>query len=333
VLDAAIVMEWRPDGASEVLTDGYRLIRYPDWALDPSFPAAQVTRSRLSRPADAVIDEVLAHVRQWGLLGVAWWVSDATWPADTEDRLRARGGKRIDAVQILACDLRDGLPELGIPAGVTVELVRDERTFRAASMVTVRGWGRKEPSEQDIARDLTDAIRDLAAWSGFRVVASVDGEPASSGGCTLNGEVAQLWGAVTLPAFRRRGSYRAVLAERLRLARDHGTELALVKGRVETSGPILLRAGFTDYGEERCYWLSRLEPATPSCAGPRARALMHPWLSCGPNPRTSAPWARSSARCSGCPPRSSTTPTGSGPIPAGSRSAAIRRPRRRWSRS
>ena len=80
VLDAAIVMEWRPDGASEVLTDGYRLIRYPDWALDPSFPAAQVTRSRLSRPADAVIDEVLARVRQWGLLGVAWWVSDGPGP-------------------------------------------------------------------------------------------------------------------------------------------------------------------------------------------------------------------------------------------------------------
>ncbi len=48
---------------------------------------------------------------------------------------------------------------------------------------------------------------------------------------------------------------RAVLAERLRLARDHGATLALVKGRVLTSGPILLRAGFADYGEERCYWL------------------------------------------------------------------------------
>jgi len=256
VLDASIMMEWRPDGASEVLTDGYRLIRYPDWALDPSFPAAQVTRSRVSRPADQVIDEVLARVRHWGMLGVAWWVSDATRPADTEDRLRARGGKRIDAVHIMARDLRGGLPELDIPAGVSVELVTDERTFRAASMVTVRGWGRKEPSERDIAKDLTDALNDLAAWTGFRVLASVGGQAASSGGCTLNGQVAQLWGAVTLPAFRRRGSYRAVLAERLRLAREHGAGLALVKGRVETSGPILLRAGFTDYGEERCYWLS-----------------------------------------------------------------------------
>jgi hypothetical protein len=39
------------------------------------------------------------------------------------------------------------------------------------------------------------------------------------------------------------------------LAREHGATLALVKGRVLTSAPILLRAGFADYGEERCYWL------------------------------------------------------------------------------
>ena len=31
--------------------------------------------------------------------------------------------------------------------------------------------------------------------------------------------------------------------------------LAMAKGRALASGPILLRAGFTDYGEERCYWL------------------------------------------------------------------------------
>ena len=87
------------------------------------------------------------------------------------------------------------------------------------------------------------------------MLASVGGEPAASGGCTLRAEVAHLWGAVTLREYRRRGTYRAVLAERLRLARVHGATLALVKGRAGTSGPILLRAGFADYGEERCYWL------------------------------------------------------------------------------
>ena len=259
VLDAAVAMEWRPDGSIEVLADGYRLIRYPDWALDPSFPAAQVTRSRAgsrARPAAEVIDEVIARVRRWGLPGVAWWVSDATRPADTEARLRDRGGKRIDAVQILARDLEGEVPDLAVPADVSVELVDDERAFRTASMITVRGWGRKEPAGAALARDFAQAIGDLESWSSFRVLAAVRGQPASVGGCTLRGEVAQLWGAVTLPEYRHRGGYRAVLAERLRLARAHGAALALVKGRVETSGPILLRAGFAVHGEERCYWLS-----------------------------------------------------------------------------
>ena len=263
VLDAATVMEWRPDGAIEVATEDYRLIRSPDWSLDPTFPAAQITRSRSARPAGDLIDEVLAHVRGWGLLGVAWWVSAASRPEETEEQLRARGGTRIDTVQILARELTGPLPELGVPGDVTVELVGDERAFLAASQLTVRGWGRKEPDEASLAQDLGKAISDLATWTNFRVLASVDGAPASTGGATLNDELAQLWGAVTLPAFRRRGSYRAVLAERLRLARDHGAELALVKGRVETSGPILLRAGFTDYGEERCYWLPREEFRRP----------------------------------------------------------------------
>jgi hypothetical protein len=255
VLDAAAASQWCPDGAVEVLTDDYRLIRYPDWALDPSFPAAQVTRSRSERSAAELIAEVAERVRRWGKPGVAWWVSSATLPPGTEAALRAAGGRQIDAVQILAREL-DG-DDAG-PAGsgdVSVALVAGERTFRAASMITVRGWGREEPTRAALAREYAEAVTDLAAWSSFRVLASVRGEPAAVGGCTLRGEVAHLWGAVTLREYRRRGAYRAVLAERLRLARAHGATLALVKGRVETSGPILLRSGFAAYSEERCYWL------------------------------------------------------------------------------
>ena len=255
VLDAVAAMEWCPDGATEVLTDDYRLIRYPDWALDPTFPAAQVTRSRSERAAAEVIGEVVARVRWWGRPGVAWWVSSATLPPDTEAALRAAGGKRIDAVQILARELNGDDAGPAGPGDVSVELVADERTFLAASMVTVSGWGRKEPTGAALAREYAEAVSDLAAWSSFRVVAFADDEPVSTGGCTLTGEIALLWGAITLPASRGLGSYRAVLAERLRLARQHGATLAMAKGRALASGPILLRAGFTDYGEERCYWL------------------------------------------------------------------------------
>ena len=254
VLDAAAAMEWVPGGAIELRTDDYRLIRYPDVVLDPTLRAAQVTWSRTARPLDEIIEEIASYARVWGVPGVAWWISAATRPADTEEMLCARDAELIDAAQILARELGD-LPQLDVPDDVVVELVGDERTFRASSAITVQGWGRPEPDEAEFARQLDETLANLANWSGSRVVALVDGEPVSTGGCTLVGEVAQLWGAITLPASRGRGSYRAVLAERLRLAREHGATLALVKGRILTSGPTLLRAGFADYGEERCYWL------------------------------------------------------------------------------
>ena len=260
VLDEAAATEFVPEGAIEVRTGDYRLLRHPDWVLGPSLGAAQVTWSRTARPLDAVIGEVADLVRGWGLPGVAWWVSDVSQPAGTDEALRARGAGLIDAVQVLARELTEDLPHPGPPGGVVVELVRDERTFRAASAVSVQGWESLEPGQAELTRQLKETLRDLATWSSFRVVAFADGEPVSTGGCTLTGEldqgkIAQLWGAITLPASRGHGSYRAVLAERLRLAREHGATLAMAKGRALASGPILLRAGFTDYGEERCYWL------------------------------------------------------------------------------
>jgi hypothetical protein len=58
VLDAAAEMEWLPVGAIELRTEHYRLVRYPDAVLDPTFHAAQVTWSRTTRPLEEVIDEI-----------------------------------------------------------------------------------------------------------------------------------------------------------------------------------------------------------------------------------------------------------------------------------
>lgn len=244
-----------PDGAIDVAGDGYLLVRYPDWLVDPTFPAAQVLWSATTRPLSEVIGEIAARARAWGLDEVGWWISAATRPAATEDELRAHGAELTETVQVLALELTGDLPRLDPPGDVTAELVADEPTLRAASHVAVRGWERAEPGEAELARQLDEALAGLRDWSSFRVVAFAGGTPISTGGCTLDGEVARLWGAVTLPQARGRGGYRAVLAERLRLARDHGATLALVKGRVQTSAPILARAGFTEFGEERRYRL------------------------------------------------------------------------------
>jgi len=44
-----------------------------------------------------------------------------------------------------------------------------------------------------------------------------------------------------------------VLDARLSYAAAHGATMALVKGKIDTSGPILRRAGFAAYGREPSY--------------------------------------------------------------------------------
>jgi GNAT superfamily N-acetyltransferase len=65
--------------------------------------------------------------------------------------------------------------------------------------------------------------------------------------------VARLWGGVAVPSARGLGVYRAVLEARLAYAVAHGATMALVKGKIDTSAPILRRAGFAAYGQEPVY--------------------------------------------------------------------------------
>lgn len=248
VLRASADWVWTPEGTREAATDGYRLVAYPDWT---GFPP-EVVRCR-AHAADAVIDAVAEQVRAWGRDRVTWRVAEDTEPADLEEHLRRRGAEHTETLDVLALDLAGGLPDLGPSADVGCVLVADEATLRAAAAVSSDVWGTPPLDEQRIP----DELAELTQPSAFKVLAYVGGEPVATGGCTVLDGVARLWGAATRPAHRGRGAYRAALGLRLAVARERGASLALVKGRVETSGPILRRAGFAPYGQER-QWLLAL---------------------------------------------------------------------------
>jgi len=92
------------------------------------------------------------------------------------------------------------------------------------------------PDEQGVASDedfpreaLERAIEDLTAAAGFvRYLARIGGEVAGGASLRVAGKVAQLTGAATLPAFRRRGVQSALLSHRLAEAATAGCEIAIV---------------------------------------------------------------------------------------------------------
>jgi GNAT superfamily N-acetyltransferase len=245
-----------PDDFLEVRTAEYRLLRYPKRLLSPTLPAAQVVWSSTSRSLDIVFDEIASEIREWGLDAVHWWVTSTTRPLDTETYLQDHGGVLSDSYQILARELGDDAAESLAPHGMSVELVRDERSLRAAILVETQGWGRPSSDEQAIDHRLAEALHGLETSTGFQVVAFIDEKPVSTGCCSINGEVGRLYGAVTLPEYRSRGCYQSVLSSRLRRARDLGATIALTRGRPLTSGRILMKAGFTVHGQESCYRLA-----------------------------------------------------------------------------
>lgn len=212
--------------------------------------------NRVSAPSPAeVVDHALERTRAWGAQRFTFWTSSADRP-DLEEELRRRGAEHIDTVAVFARPL-DGAT-VDVPADVTVEVVRTLEQVRAVDTVNVPVWQQRPLDAEGLQAEFAEVTAALEAREGFRVLARIGDRAVSTGGCTIDDGFVRLWGASTLATDRGRGAYRAVLAERLRRSATWGAKTALVKGRISTSAPILARAGFTHYGDERAY---RLNPA------------------------------------------------------------------------
>lgn len=249
-----------PAGAPRVEAEEYLLVRHPDWNERP----VQVAWTRSGdpgRPVGAVVDEVLARARDLvdpavpATAEVAWWVRlDA--PEGLERELVGRGAVLDETVDVLALDLTEADAGAAAPAAdVELRWSNDLDVFVDAVRLTTEVLGGTPTDRATLEAVFPGEAAKVASGGGGAVVAYAGGRPVGSGGLTVVGADGRLWGGAVLPEARGRGVYRAVLAARLRYAADHGADLAIVKGRVQTSGPILRRAGFTAHGQERSWLL------------------------------------------------------------------------------
>lgn len=250
VLRAAAEWVWVPPDAREVRTDEFRVIAYPAHFADPTM----ATSWRSSRPAEEVVDNVLAVARDLGREQVTFvGISDATTPEDLEDHLLARGARLTETLAVLARDLSTGLPDLDVPADLELRPAADLEARRAMDRLEVAVFGGEHQSDEALAAEAEVAAR--GEEQDPRVIAWRGDEAVGTAGHVVAGDVLRLWGGCVLPEARHTGVYRALLDHRLRAGRDAGCRIALVRGRVETSAPVLRRAGFEEYGEERSYRL------------------------------------------------------------------------------
>ncbi|HEU0033943.1 MAG TPA: GNAT family N-acetyltransferase [Kofleriaceae bacterium] len=190
----------------------------------------------------AALDEVEAA---WQARGEPVRVELATVAEpDAAALLSARGYQLVGFEHVLVRRL-DALPEP--VAGIAVERVSDPADWMRIAVdgfATPDGTG--APVDDFDRGALERVMKSFAHTPGFsRYVASLDGERVGAASMRVDDGIALLAGATTLPAARRRGVQRALLATRLRDAREAGAELAFV---VTAPGSLsqhnIVRSGF-----------------------------------------------------------------------------------------
>ena len=249
VVAASNAMTWVPDTAVTEETDEYWLARLPDY-FDPPLRLLRFTPAGPVAPA---LTAVLDRARRFGLPELEWSVRLGS-PPEARGLLEARGAKITETLDVLALELARGAPALPPPArDVSVRWATGLPAITEASEVTVAVFGGSLPPPERLAELAKRDRAAIPAGQGGQVVAYAGETPVGTGGVIMAGRVARLWGGAAIQAARGKGVYRATLAARLEYGAAHGATMALVAARVETSGPILRRAGFTSYGQELRY--------------------------------------------------------------------------------
>jgi len=187
--------------------------------------------------ADDVIAEQLRHFAARDRT-IEWKYYAYDRPADLPARLRAAGLEPGEEEALMVADATD-VPEIASPQDIQIISVSDEDGLRQVKAVhdAVFGGDHTPMIESMRQRLHTDAVVPVLALAGDEPVcaARVDFHVGT--------DFASLWGGGTLPEWRGRGIYRAMVSHRAKLALDRGYRY-LRTDALPTSRPILEKLGF-----------------------------------------------------------------------------------------
>jgi GNAT superfamily N-acetyltransferase len=192
----------------------------------------------------AALDELIARqVELFRARGEAfeWKLHAHDLPADLADRLRAAGLEPDDTETIEIAPVTAAAGAVMLSDGVSLREVRERADLELIAQMEHaiwqddRGW-----LADDLGAELASNPDGLAIF-----VAEAGGEVVSAGWIRFRAgtDFATLWGGGTLPAWRGRGIYRGLVAQRANLAAARGFRYLQVDAS-DDSRPILERLGF-----------------------------------------------------------------------------------------
>ena len=144
----------------------------------------------------------------------------------------------------------DGTPAETVPPGISIDIAADDEQqtwmdIAVDAFMNLDGTG-SVPDDALPREQLADVLGEVMGAPGYiRYLARLDGDPVGEAAMRLDGDLAQLAGAGTLPRARGRGVQRALLQRRLADARRAGCTLAVVTTAPGTrSQENVMRRGF-----------------------------------------------------------------------------------------
>jgi GNAT superfamily N-acetyltransferase len=211
----------------------------------PGQGSSWITWSRLTEHnADEVIAAQVAYFRARHQ-AVEWKLYDYDQPPDLAIRLMAAGFLADDEEVLMVAEAARVVADCAgaaLPPGVSVREVTGVAGVEEIFAVHQRAFGTDQ-------RELRQSLLERAgtAPDSFAMTIAFDGtEPVSAARIEFpaGADFAGLWGGGTIPAWRGRGLYRALVAGRAQIAVARGYRYLQVDA-LPTSQPILTRLGFT----------------------------------------------------------------------------------------
>ncbi len=194
--------------------------------------------------ADQVIAEQIDHFARIDQ-DFVWRVYEDDIPRDLSTRLEAAGFKHIGTSELMIARVADAATEVELPEGVT--LVRANEPSGIRQLIEVH--------EEVFDVDQTQLGRTLLAQLSIApllnelVVAMASDTPVSSARVQFvpDCDFAGLWGGSTLPQWRGKGLFKAMVAYRARVAAERGYDFLYVIASSQ-SRPILEHLAFESFG-------------------------------------------------------------------------------------
>ena len=211
-----------------------------------------VTRVRATGgdAVDALIERSRAWFAERGRTASTWMVGPSAMPTDVPERLVAAGAVEESTLTAMVLDTE---PPRG-PADVEIRPVESLDAYRMSLEIVADAFGFDAETRTTFLDGTDRTWRYWQTEPGRRyLLASIGGVPIAEAGLasTIPGPLV-LSGGATLPAWRGRGAYRALVRWRWDEAVRLGTPVLVVQAS-DDSRPILDRLGFRTVGPVRTF--------------------------------------------------------------------------------